>query len=146
MKFASHVHGHVVAVRWLAPDVEASAELAAIVRRARARADRDLRLLLILGEDCPVPDGPTRKAMVSDHERIMDSLAGVGVLVIGQSLRQSLFRALFAGLGLLMKPQARTSLHICGGLDELLVFAEVEAKDTLLAGLLADAVLRDSEL
>ena len=146
MKFAAHVHGHVVAVRWLAPDAEASAALGVLMHGARQQADRGLRLLLILGEDCPVPDGPTRKAMVADHERAMDSLAGVGVLVIGQSLRQSLFRALFAGLGLLMKPQARTSLHFCAGLDALLDFAEVEAKDTLLAGMLADGVLRDREL
>lgn len=88
-------------VRWLEPSEEGSTLLTKLVQDTH-RQHGQVYLAAIIGAETSIPDNSTRKALAASYEAFEELLTDSWMVLLGHSLRQSLFRSIIAGLGLLL--------------------------------------------
>lgn len=104
--FRAYEDRNLLVIRWLEPSPEAMGKLGRKIIEMNS-AHGPVLLAAIVGGDCPVFDNATRKALATFFDESESVLEASWTVLLGHTLRQSMFRSIFAGINLLMGRRAQ---------------------------------------
>lgn len=87
-------------VRWRRPTAEASRRLLGLLERHHREVGLPLFFAVIVGPECPPPDGPAREAFLRGHDHLYECCRTVRMVVIGSNLRQTVMRSVITAMTL----------------------------------------------
>lgn len=87
-------------VRWRNPDAHSGYKLTSEIERHYRSQGRSLFFAILIGPDCPPPDGATRESLLRHHDRIYELTLAVRTVILGSNVRQTVMRSAMTALTL----------------------------------------------